>query len=51
MPKLHTVVSGPVEVAESMFNSKFLAAWLLTPCVNGADHQDDFGLFIAGGEL
>lgn len=51
--QLHHVVSGPATVAEEIFNSAFIAAWLTTPVLTpeNPDHADEFGLFLAGGPL
>jgi len=54
MPKqLHHVVTGLAVEAEEVFNSSFLAAWLLTPILSpeNVSHPDEFGMFMMGGPL
>ena len=46
-------VASPVEEAVKVFNTHFLSAWLTSPILSheNCDGSDDFGMFLAGGEI
>jgi hypothetical protein len=48
---LQRIVNGEPDLAEKMFNTKFIVGWMLTVPILGADCADEFGMYMAGSEL
>lgn len=48
---LQRIVNGEPDLAEKMFNTKFIVGWMLTVTIDGADSADELGMYMAGNEM
>jgi hypothetical protein len=48
---LQRIVNGCPDIAAKTFKLSFIASWMLTVPIDGADCTDELGMYMAGNEI